>query len=230
MQRIVSAAALVLVAQAACSDATSPGRGNDSGETAKVSVAVNVSSAPLVTSVRLAVTAADLPDTLWFSLAINGGVAEGTATVPAGPQRTFTLQALDAAGVVWFEGSAVADVVPGLNPQLTIVLAPVNPDGQVPIVGHLGSYTLTVSQTTLALTVGQTVRLTATLRDPAGNIVPDARIGWGTDDALIAVMNQLGDITGTGPGVVKAHAHWDDPTTEELQDLKTIVLTTVTSP
>ena len=220
MRRMVSATALVLLAQAACSDATSPGRGNESGETAKVSVAVNVSSAPLVTAVRLAVTAADLPDTLWFSLGISGGTAQGTAMVPAGPQRKFTLQALDAAGIVWFEGSAVADVVPGQNPPLTIVLAPVNPDGEVPIVGHIGSYTLSVSPTTLTLRVGQTTRVTATVTDPAGGVVSDASIGWTSDNVLVATIDAQGNVRAVGPGTIFVFAHYED--------LETPVAVTVT--
>lgn len=210
MQKMVSATALVLLAQAACSDLTSPERASEPAETARVSIAVNVSSAPIVTSVRLAVTAADIPDTLWFSLSMNGGLAEGTASVPAGPQRTFTLQALDVDGIVWFEGSAVADVVPGLNPPLTIVLAPVDPEGVVPIVGHIGSYTVETSPTTVTLSVGQTTQLTAVVKDPAGNVVPDAKISWGTDDMLVATIDHQGNLRATGPGRIWAWAHYED--------------------
>ena len=222
MHRMIRAAACLLLVQTACSDVTAPERSSELTATARVSVAVNVSSASNVTSVRLAVTAADLPDTLWFQLAVNAGVAEGTAIVPAGPQRTFTLQALDADGIVWFEGSAVADVVPGLNPPLTIVLAPVDPDGEVPIIGQLGSYTLEISPPSVTFEVGQTMQLTAIVRDPAGDVIPDARAGWTTDDTRVAYFDGNGFLIAAGVGEIFIAAHWEG--------LKTQARITVTAP
>ena len=204
----VLATFFVLILTIACSDSLGPAK--DTAEPpgdATVSVSLNVSSASQIAAVHLLVTGADLPDTLRFVLSLESGIARGTATVPAGPRRTFTLRALDASGITWYEGSATVDVVPGQNPLLTITLYPVDPAGVVPIVGQIGSYSVTIVPAVDTVRVGEFVSFTATVRDAGGNLVDSRFLGWNSFDAKVAHVIGHGNVLGYGPGRTQIMAH-----------------------
>ena len=133
--RSVAVVALATVLQVGCSEPFAVETGTT--EQLPVSIAVSLNGAPTITAVRLTVTAPDFASPITQNLSIVNGVAQGTVSVPSGLQRTFKLQALDAGGVVRYEGSKTVDVVPGPNPSVAITLMPL--DGQVPIIGTIGT-------------------------------------------------------------------------------------------
>src|SRR5687768_8976445 len=112
-------AVLALVsALSACRDVAAPRKARL--DVADMAISVSLINAPNITQVRLRVTAPDLSDTVRLALVIQDGIASGSAVVPAGPQRTFMLQAFDGAEVLRYQGSSTIDVIPGANPPLTI--------------------------------------------------------------------------------------------------------------
>lgn len=199
MRTVVVAIVGLSAGLAACRDLAGPtevGVGTD----ARLAVQVNLTAALEVTQVRLHVTAPDLADTLRFALSIEDGEARGTAVVPAGPQRTFTLQALDTSQVVRYEGSTTIDMIAGPNPPLTIVMMPVDSAGEVPIVGQFGSYTVELAPAADTIAVGQSVRLAATVWDPWGNLLSGALPTWGSSAPSIATVDANGEVTARAAG------------------------------
>jgi hypothetical protein len=61
-------------------------------------------------------------DSMTKDLTIQGNQATGTLTVPAGQDRTFSVQALDAQGTVLASGSRTIDLEAGSSPTVSIAL------------------------------------------------------------------------------------------------------------
>jgi uncharacterized protein YjdB len=188
----IAALALVCCAVSACRDVAAPKRPRH--DAADMEISVSLANAPNITQVRLRVTAADLPDTVRVSLSIESGVASGSVVVPAGMQRTFTLQAFDGADILRYQGSATIDVIPGSNPPLTIVMRPFVP-GTVPITGTVGTYAVVVTPSEATLAPGARLRLTAILADPHGDVVKNAVPTWESLDATVATVDAAGEVT-----------------------------------
>jgi len=138
------------------------------------------------------VSAPDISPALLFNIPIANAVASGSITVPAGSGRTFTMRAYDAGGTQTHSGSVTADVSPGINPTLAIVLTPLA--GGVPITGTLGSFGVTIAPATDTLQVGDTVGLRATVRDASGDAV-SGPVAWGSEDPAVAAVATTGDQT-----------------------------------
>jgi len=147
----------------------------DLGE-ATLAVRADVSGTPVATVV-VQVSAPDIPVALVFNIAVAGGIATGSITLPAGSRRTILMQAFDAGGVETHAGSVTIDIQPSANPSVTIVLVPLA--GDVPISVTLGSVSVTVTPALDTLLIGDTVTLTAALRDANGNPIP-GQVGWGS--------------------------------------------------
>jgi hypothetical protein len=62
----------------------------------------------------------------------------------------------------------------------------------------IGSVTVTPDQFSLSPT--QTVQLTAEVRDSAGELMPDQRVTWSSDRAVVAIVDSTGLVTGVGEG------------------------------
>lgn len=60
--------------------------------------------------------------------------------------------------------------------------------------------TVTVSSSSVSLQVGQTVQLTVTARDSAGNVLTGRSTSWSSSDAAVASVSAKGIATGTGAG------------------------------
>ena len=219
INRVLNSIAMMAVVVAiGCSDTVGPALIEGELEQG-IGLAVNLAGAPEIMSVRLEVTAADIEEPIVVLLPIRDGVAGGTVHVPIGTQRKFLLQALDGDGIVRYEGSAVADVVAGVNPTVTIALLPVQPTGEIPIVGTIGTYSIVLNVQSITLRPGQFVVLEATVRDPTGAIVPDPSIGWLSTNASVAPVDGNGRVVARSTGTTDIWAGF--------QDLRAIATVTV---
>src|SRR6266550_1497547 len=107
----VLASVLVL---GACGDSVDPGPGHGT-----LIVRADVSATAVATLVA-EVTAPDIPTAIVFNIPIVAGVASGTITIPAGSNRTVTLRAYDAGGILTNSGSATLNIQPGPNATVAI--------------------------------------------------------------------------------------------------------------
>jgi len=154
-----------------------------------------------VASIVVKVTAPDFPETLTFNIPIVNTVASGTITLRAGSDRTITMRAFDAGGVATHTGSVTIDVHPGANAAVSMVLMPLTGDGSIEVT--LGSFTVTVTPAASAVTVGDTITLTASILDANGTAV-SGQVTWATLAPAIASVvttgQQTGRVTAVGPG------------------------------
>lgn len=154
-------------------------------------------ASPELSTLVVQVTAADLSSPLLFNLDFADGTASGTIRVPAGPDRTITVSAYDAAGIETHRGQATTDVATGSNPPLVISLLPVSGDQPIDVV--VGDVFVAVAPDTLPLTVGGTGQLTASITDGSGNPV-DGAVVWATTDASVATVDTAGLVTAVAAG------------------------------
>src|SRR5437762_5122229 len=188
------AAVLLLVA---CTGSVDPGRGHGT-----LTVRADVSTSAVATLVA-EITAPDIPTPLIFNIAISGGVAAGTITIPAGSDRTVSLRAYDAGGTLTHSGSATLTIQAGANTTVAITLTPLT--GDQPIVVTLGSFTITVTPASPTVAKGGTVQLAASITDWNGNPTTGT-IAWATRDPGIATVDATGLVTGVGAGSTKIAA------------------------
>ena len=189
-----TAAVAALLAFAACTPPTEPpGNGQ-----ARLSITANVSGTG-VAMVVVEVSAPDMPTPMVFNIPIVAGVASGTITIPAGANRTITIRAYDAGGVLTHSGSTTVTVQAGTNPSISLTLTPLN--GDLPINATLGSFTVTVTPTpnTLSLSGTQTVQLSVTLRDTQGQPITGT-VNWATQQPGIAGVSATGLVSAVGAG------------------------------
>jgi uncharacterized protein YjdB len=156
-----------------------------------------------VATVVVAVTAPDIPTALVFNIPVANGLALGSITVPAGSNRTITLQAFDAQGVETHRGSITLTIRPGSDPTLSIVLQPLT--GDVPISVTLGSIIVAVTPSLAGLVVGDTVRMTASVTDWNGNSTAGT-VSWATSNPGVAFVNAGGLVTGFAGGTTTISA------------------------
>ena len=189
---IVALAPLLLLAS--CNPSTDPPAQGQ----AHLAVTANVVGTAVATVV-VEVTAPDISTPLVFNIVVADGVASGTITIPAGTARRITIRAFDAGGVLTHSGAATVSVQAGTNPTVSLTLTPLA--GDVPIEAHLGSFTINVTPTANALSVGgtQTVQLTAAILDAQGHAMTGT-VSWATHDPGIASVDATGLVTATGPG------------------------------
>ena len=154
-------------------------------------------SGTAVATVVVEVSAPDLTTPQLFNIPIVNSVASGTITLRAGSDRTITMRAYDAGGTETHTGSVTIDVRAGTQPTISMVLQPLT--GDVPIQVTLGSYIVTVSQPPNSLGVGETMQLTAVVKDWNGNPVT-ATVAWATSDPSIASVDATGIVAGIGAG------------------------------
>lgn len=193
----VLVAALLAAALAACVDVPAgPGEGPLAVLTLRASV-----TSPTVSTLVAEVTAADITDPLVFNFELGAdGTVEDEITVPTGPARTITVRAFDSDGTRTHEGSATVDVVPGDNPTVTIVLAPL--PGEQPITVVLGEFSVDVQPDAATVAVGETAQLTVTIIDSEDRVI-DADAVWATDAPAVATVDQTGLVTGVMEGTAR---------------------------
>lgn len=160
-------------------------------------------SATAVATLVAEVAAPDIPTALLFNIPVVAGVASGTIIVPAGSDRTVTLRAYNAGGILTHNGSAELDIQPGTNAAVAITLTPLT--GDQPIVVTLGSFTITVTPSSPNVGIGGTVQLAASITDWNGTPTTGT-VSWATQNPGIATVDAAGLVTGTGVGSTKIGA------------------------
>jgi hypothetical protein len=146
------------------------------------------------------VTAEDLAAPLVFNLEIAQGRASGTLRVPPGSARTFRALAYESGGEVTHEGSHTADVRRGENPPIRITLLPRL--GEVEVTVTLAPLAVEVGPAEARLEVGDTLRLSAVVRDVEGRPVA-GRVEWASLNPALAVVSREGVVTARREGTVQ---------------------------
>jgi uncharacterized protein YjdB len=142
-------------------------------------------------------------------------ISPSTASVVVGQTTQLTAiarnvrgQALTGRTVIWTSSSptiasvSTTGVVSGLLPGIAVIIASVD--------GKQGSATVTVravpvasvsvTPSTASTIVGQSVTLTATPKDGAGNTLTGRVVGWTSSNTSIATVTSSGVVTGVGSG------------------------------
>jgi probable HAF family extracellular repeat protein len=186
---------ILLLAWAACArPPTDPG---DSPGKAELLLYASVTGTDIRALVA-EVTAADIPEPLIFNIPVVDDVGTGTITVPTGSDRTITVRAYDANQIETHRGAVTINVVEGTNPAVSITLLPLV--GEVPIEVSIGTLVVTVDPASPPLLpLGQTLDLTATVTDGAGNVL-DVAVSWGSTQPLVASVDSDGQVTAMGSG------------------------------
>ena len=150
-------------------------------------------------------------------------VSPPTATVALGQTVQLTATLRDASGnvltgrtVTWSSSNlAVATVsasglvtAGAVASQATITATSEGQSGTatVTVVSNAPVASVTVTPATASVAVGQTVRLTATLRDANGNVLSGRTVLWTSDNAVAATVDGTGLVSGVsaGPAVITA--------------------------
>lgn len=202
MRRIALAWALVcaLLLQAGCADSPVE-TGVPPGHARLVLNAVaSITSATLVVEV----TGPGIDEPLVFNLPVVDGVASGSVDVPVGSSRTFSGRLYDAGGTETHKGQVTTAVRPGTNAAISLRLEPL--DGQQPIDVVISSYTIEIVPLSAPPIVGRTVQMQAIVKDADGNVVPDAKVGWGVTAPTLARIGPSGllEVSAGGPLTVVA--------------------------
>lgn len=144
-------------------------------------------------------------------------VVPSTLTLAAGRTAPLAALPLDSAGtllggrsITWTSATptvatvAASGIVTGVAPGTARITAATG--------GKSASSTVTVtlvpvdrialSPSTMAMTVGATLQLTATLRDAAGNVLTNRSLTWQSGSPTIARVSTTGLVTGLGKGTV----------------------------
>src|SRR5260370_6572970 len=141
----------------ACAGSVDPGQGHGT-----LIVRADVSASAVATLVA-EVTALDIPTSLVFNIPIVAGVASGTITVPAGSNRTVTLRAYDAGGILTHSGSATLNIQSRTN--ATVAITPTPLTGDPASVVTLGACTLAGAPSSPTVAIRGTVQLAVAITD-----------------------------------------------------------------
>src|SRR3989442_14319642 len=155
--RIPSFALASVLVLGACGNPVDSGPGHGT-----LIVRADVSAAAVATLVA-EVSAPDIPTALVFNIPIVAGVASGPITIPAGSNRTVTLRAYDAGGILTPAGSAPLNIQSATNATVAITLTPLT--GDQAIVVTLGSFTITVTPSSPTVAISGTVQLAVAITD-----------------------------------------------------------------
>jgi hypothetical protein len=184
-----------LLAFAACSDRSITNASRLDSARLRVEASAIASNVALLV---LEVTAPDIASPLVFNFDTRAGVVSASITVPVGPNRMLVLRAFDANGLETHRGSATVNVVPGLNPAVTLRLEPLT--GEQAIDVQLGSLLVIVNPTDVTLAPGQSTQLTARIVDADGADVA-GQVQWATLDPGKASVSTSGLVAAKDTGL-----------------------------
>lgn len=197
---VVAAIALMLIG---CEQVTDP---TTQPEPGRLAIHANLSATTISTMV-VRVSGPDISPDLVFNLQIGtNDIASGTLVIPAGSNRRIDLDAFDVNQVKTHHGERLnITVVPGTNPPMTIVLAPLT--GNQEVTAQLGSFVLVVEPAIpLPLAVSGTVPLTLKIFDnasPTPNEITPApnSVAWATTHPAFFKVDATGLLTAIVTGL-----------------------------
>ncbi|MBL0170617.1 MAG: Ig-like domain-containing protein [Gemmatimonadaceae bacterium] len=169
-------------------------------------------------------------------------VEPSTAALLVGGATTLQTVALDAGGnvlaqrvVTWTSGApsvvsvSSAGVVNAVGPGTALVFAAAE--------GRLATATITVTAitpstvvvtpTTATVIAGQSLDLTATLRDGAGTVVSGRTVQWISSNSTVAIVSSTGRVRGVAPGVARIDATADGVTGSSSLTIVPVPIVTV---
>lgn len=189
--RLTRAVALVVLALLAACRADEIVRDDDRSHAAvTISAALTAEQQQLIAGMSVAVTGPGIGVPVVAELDVAGTTVNGIVTVPVGGNRRFTVQAYDATGMETYGGSATAIVRPGANPALTITLHARS--GGVPVVITVGTLGIALEPATVAMNVGASATVRATVTDAGAPWVGDV-VRWGAMDPTLARLAPSAD-------------------------------------
>lgn len=193
-----------------CGDATRPPAVAES-EVA-ISATLTAEQQAVVAAMSVEVTGPGITTPIVVTLNVSGSTVNGTVRVPAGTGRVFTVRAFNAQGQEIGSGSATADVRAGDNPALVVPVSMTSQAGDVPIDVVIGSYTISVSPSTVSLARGASTTLTATVTEAGRGAVSGADVQWGARNPVVAGLapgaNGTATLTGGVAGTTTVVASW----------------------
>jgi YVTN family beta-propeller protein len=148
------------------------------------------------TTIEVTPDAVTLAPGLERALAVS--VFDGEGTLLVGVPVTFrsadtTVATISTAGVI----RAVGPVA-----QTTVTVKSGSASTTVPVVVvPLAPTTISVSPPTVAMPLGDSVQLTATVYDQAGNVFPGATVGFASSDTMVVTVSAAGMVHGVRVGV-----------------------------
>lgn len=170
----------------------------------------------------LTVTAEDFAEPLTATLQLIGDSLVGEITVPAGPRRTFRIDALDTLGNTIYSGSTTMDLVHGEPIEIDIDIQPVVPalvlsprymdvimsdtfhlDVSVHNTPGLASLEFDLDFNSASGTILSPVIGSASTLDPA------VGVSWGTGESYSTIWVSLADTTGTLGSIVDSNGDAD---------------------
>ena len=139
------------------------------------------------------------PDTLAFNIPLANGVASGSITVPAGPQRVIMVRAFNGLTET-HRGSVTTDISVGANPTVVVTLVPLV--GDVKVTVSIGTTIVIVRPSVATLGVGDTLRMSAEIHDQNGALVT-GQVRWATLNPGRASVDTMGLVTMRDTGDVQ---------------------------
>jgi alpha-tubulin suppressor-like RCC1 family protein len=200
-RRIVAVLAIALL-PLACEHSATDLRDERAGPPVDLAINANVGAEGIVALIVIEVTGAGIPVPIVANFPVIGDVAQGTMTVPAGINRTFTGRAFDATGNVTHEGSVTDDV----RPHMGVVRIPLVSRGtDVPIEATLGALRIEIDPTSAEIEAGETIAFAATVTDAGGNVIAidAAALTWASTNPAILLVEADGLATGWYEGVAQ---------------------------
>lgn len=200
------AAALATMLLAACSDTGVAPKPQPKPGYGRVLVYATAPASAPVTTLVIEVSGPGIlkpdgvtPDTLAFNIQMQNGVGSGSIEIPAGPARVITVHAFD--GVTeTHRGTVTTDIAEGVNPTVSVTLVPLV--GDVPITVTFGTTIVIVRPAVATLAVGDTLRMSAEIRDQNGNLV-SGTVRWATLNPGRASVDNAGLVTMLDTGNVQ---------------------------
>ena len=117
-------------------------------------------------------------------------------------------QVLNGRTVAWASGApglatvSSLGVVTGIAPGMAVIIATIDgtQGSALVTVRPVPVASVTISPASTGTTVGQTVTLSVTTRDAAGNVLTGRVVGWSSSDNSVATVSSAGVVTGIGVG------------------------------
>ena len=166
---------------------------------------VVASLADAVASVVCRIEGPGIETPITAQLALTGDSAKGTVTVPAGTDRTFTLEAFDRKGILTHTGAATVDVDESLTGSVAVILEALTES--VPIEGRFSEVLVVVEPADNGLTAGDSAQYTVTVTKD-GAAVDSPQVVWASSNPSVASVTSGGLVRAKAVGTAEIVANF----------------------